>query len=133
MTESRRDRAVTIVSEIERRALAGEDISSEAMADLMLQHALSSDDVSSLVIEVRNVFIARGYDMEIVLDDSGPRLEDPVDDFLARLGVAPGARELAAALESEQDQDGDSGCLVTLLVLVLAVAAALAVLVAIMV
>ena len=123
MTESRRDRAVTIVSEIERRALAGEDISSEAMADLMLQHALSSDDVSSLVIEVRNVFIARGYDMEIVLDDSGPRLEDPVDDFLARLGVAPGARELAVALEPGQARSGGSGCLGTaLLVLTVALA-----------
>ena len=70
------------------------------------------------------------YDMEIVLDDSGPRLEDPVDDFLARLGVAPGARELAAAPKPEQARSGGSGCLGTAL-LVLTVA--LAILVATMV
>lgn len=83
MTEmSMHDRAILVVTDVEARAISGEDVTPYTIVDAIMRNAKSGKDAAQLVIELREVLIERGYDVP------------PIEDLVPFEPPSPSSRKL---------------------------------------
>ena len=60
---SMHDRAILVVTDVEARAISGEDVTPYTIVDTIMRNSTSGKDASDLVVELREVLLERGYDV----------------------------------------------------------------------